>query len=197
MLTISSTKNDLQERLNSFIWEFKIGDNIFYNLDVLYNLIENHNNDPECNYAKPVSILCVSIIEAILVDFLERLDMATRHFPDRLAAQRVEIKNKLDGEKRNFQSVYHGKTYQYRKLRNFGYQDIISFCEEFSLLGPQTDVYDILKNMGRFRNRVHINNYFGNFERDESRTFSESRAQRTINYVEKIFRYMERHYSRP
>lgn len=197
MLVISSTKENLKKHLTSFIWEFKIGDNILYNLDVVYNLIEDHNNAQKCNYAKPVSILCVSIMEAVLVDFLERLNMATSQFPNKLASKRSEIKNKLNGEKKIFQQVYQGEAYQYRRLRNFGYQDLVKFCEEFSLLGPSSKVYRNLERMGRFRNRVHINNYFGNFERDESRAFSETRTQEIIYYMIKMLKYLEKHYSRP
>ena len=197
MLKISSGKEELKECLNSFIWTFKIGDNILYNLDVIFQLVDDHNKLEGHNYAKPTSVLCVSIIEAILVDFLERLDSATRHFPSKLDAKRTDIKNELEAEKNDFQSTYKGKVYQYKRLRNFGYKELVEFYEKFHIFGPSPNPYEALQNLGRFRNRVHIRNYFGNFERDESRTFSERRAQRTIDSMESIFKYFNKNYPRP
>ena len=196
MLEINDTKEGLQSLLNQFIWEFKIGDNVSYNLNLVFSLIRDHNSDRGCNYSKPISILCVSIMEAILVDFLERLDKATYRFPESLGESKEKIKLRLSKEKQDFEKVYEDETFKYRRLRNFGYKDIVSLFEEFSLLGSSTEVYVNLQNMGRFRNRVHIRNYFGNFERNESRTFSEVRTQKTINYMSKLFKYMEKNYSR-
>lgn len=195
MLTIGSTQENLIESIDSFIWEFKIGDNIKYNLNIIYNLIEDYNKN-RFNYKKPISILCVSVIEAILVDFLARLDMGTNHFPKKLNDARFEIKSKLSKEKKEFPGIFLDKVYQYRKLRNFKYKDLIDFFEEFSILGPSIKTYKNLQKIGHFRNRVHINNYFGNFERDESKVFSEKRTQLTIDYMVKMFRYFKENYSR-
>ncbi len=197
MLKINLSKEQLNEYLNSFIWTFKIGDNIRYNIDVIFKLIDDHNKLGECKYAKPISILCVSVIEAILVDFLERLDSATRHFPSKLDAKRTDIKNDLDTKKSDFQTIYKGQIYQYKRLQNFGYKELILFYKKFSILGSSSESYEALQNLGRFRNRVHIRNYFGNFERDEFRTFSESRAQRTIDSMEDIIKYFDKKYTRP
>ena len=110
MLKISSGKEELKECLNSFIWTFKIGDNILYNLDVIFQLVDDHNKLEGHNYAKPTSVLCVSIIEAILVDFLERLDSATRHFPSKLDAKRTDIKTNWKRRKTTFNPHTKGKS---------------------------------------------------------------------------------------
>lgn len=193
----NSKREELTEFLNSFIWTFKIGDNILYNLDVIFKLVEDHDKPNGRNYAKPISILCVSVIEAILVDFLERLDSATRHYPSKLGKRRKQIKEKLDSEKRDFQSTFLGEVYQYKRLRNFGYKELVEFYEKFDILGSKPDTYETLQKLGYFRNRVHIRNYFGNFERNESRTFSEERTQKTIDIMEDIFKYLSTNYPRP
>jgi len=197
MLKLISSKKNLKDSLNSFIWTFKIGDNILYNLDVIFQLVDDHNTLEERNYAKPISILCVSVIEAVLVDFLERLDSATDHFPTKLDSKKTDIKKQLEGEKRNFETTHEGKVYKYKRLKNFGYKELIEFYGEFNILGSKPDIYEDLQYLGRFRNRVHIRNYFGNFERNESRTFSEERTQRTIDYMEDIFKYINKNYPRP
>ena len=68
MIEISKTKEQLKQELGSFIWDFKISDNIEYNLDALFNLIEDNNQDRD--YKKPISFMAVSVIEAIMIDFL-------------------------------------------------------------------------------------------------------------------------------
>jgi hypothetical protein len=197
MLKIDSDKEALNECLNSFIWTFKIGDNILYNLNIIFQLIEGHNKLEKRDYAKPISILCVSIVEAVLVDFLERLESATKHFPSKLDSEKSEIKNHLNREKSNFQTTYEGRILKYKRLRNFGYSELIEFCEEFNILGSKSNTYKELKKLGLFRNRVHIRNYFGNFERNESSTFSEARTQKTIDYMETLFKYFKENYPRP
>lgn len=197
MLKITSDRTALETYLHSFNWTFKISDNILYNLDISFQLIDHHNNSNGCNYAKPISISCVSIIEAIFVDFLERLDSATHDFPVKLDSKRILIKNALNEEKKEIQTTYEGKVYKYKRLRNFGYEELIEFYEKFKILGSASDTYKSLQNLGRFRNRIHIRNYFENFERDESRTFSEDRTQQTIDYMVSTFKYFAKNYPRP
>lgn len=93
--------------MRTFNWTYKIGDNIRYNLDLLFYLIDDHNkaNDVtgyllgeneksiDKSYTKPIAVISVSVIEAVLVDFLERLDQATNEFPKALEQKRSSIKN--------------------------------------------------------------------------------------------------------
>jgi hypothetical protein len=197
MLKISSGRAYLDECLQSFIWTFKIGDNILYNLNIIFRLIGDHDKLNDCDYAKPISILCVSVTEAMLVDFLERLDSATQHFLVKLELKRTQIKDALNAENKEAQTTHKGKIYKYKRLRNFGYKELIEFYQRFNILGSSAAAYEELQDLGRFRNRVHIRNYFGNFERDESRTFSENRTQKTIDYMESIFKYFSKNYPRP
>ena len=45
MLIINKEKKELNSSLDSFIWDFKIGDNILYNLDIIYQLVVDYNNN--------------------------------------------------------------------------------------------------------------------------------------------------------
>src|SRR3989344_4366775 len=128
---------------------------------------------------------------------MERLDKGTRHFPKKLDGSRDAIKNRLNNEKITFQSEFIGDVYQSRKLKNFGYPELITLLKDFSILGAVSERYDTLIKMGRFRNRFHIKNYFGNFELNESETFSEERTQKVINYMVHIVGYFKSNYSRP
>lgn len=91
-----------------------------------------------------------------------------------------------------------GEKHHYKRLKNFGYDELIPFYKEFEILGPSSDaLYTTLKSLGHFRNRVHIRNYFGNFEADEFKTFSEVRTQRTINIMGSVIQYISENYPRP
>src|SRR5260221_2157791 len=64
---------------NTFIWEFKNGDNIIYNFEILWALYESrlHTDRAEL-FNKPIIISIASIIECILDDFVQRIQQRTR-----------------------------------------------------------------------------------------------------------------------
>ena len=69
MLVINKTKRELKDQLGTFVWDFKISDNIEYNLNILFQLVEDHNTSPlgEWNipirdFKKPISLLAISVI---------------------------------------------------------------------------------------------------------------------------------------
>ena len=132
-----------------------------------------------------------------MVDFISRLHMATNHFPSSLQSKKAEIKTRLRKETTVRQVIFEGKEHQYTSLRNFGFKELIKIHEDYLLIGSKKETYDYLRQASHFRNRVHISNYFGNFERDESRVFSETRTQRTIDYMVALIKHFESKYPRP
>ena len=75
---LKTFQNDLQK----FIWDFAHGDNITYNAKVLVALRAARRTAKQPDlFHKPITIQIVSLIEAVLVDFLTRLDQATTHLP--------------------------------------------------------------------------------------------------------------------
>ena len=196
MIEILKTKEQLKKELNSFVWEFKISDNIEYNLDVLFNLIED--NDHAKDYKKPISLIAVSIIEAIMIDFLYRLYQGTSHFPQKLKDKETVIKSKLTQETKKSKYVdSENREYWVCSLKNFDFITMIKIYQDLKLLGDYKQNYEFLMNLAHFRNRIHIKNYFNNFEKDESNTFSESRVQKTIKAMVWFFGYFQTYYPRP
>ncbi len=195
MLTIAVPKENLVDKMNNFIWDFKMGDNILYNLEVIYGLINDHSKSKK--YCKPISILAVSIAEAILVDFLYRLYEVTDHFPKNLKGIEQRIKEELRRETKIFEVVFEDKILKHRRLKNFGYSEIAKIIEKYRLIGPDNEKYEFLEKIGKFRNRIHINNYFGNYEKDESKVFSEIRTQKIIDFMLWLFDCFHLNYSRP
>lgn len=189
MLILNKDLDYYETKISSFIWEFKIEDNILYNLDLIFDLIEKHNNSSK-KYCKPISILAVSVIEALMVDLVWRLNSSTNHFPDK----RFVLMNKQK-IKQSLKKQINKKSG--KRLRNFGFLDLIDFFDDFKLLGNKKDNYDFLRSVSKFRNRLHIKNYYNNFEKDESKVFTEPRTQRILDSIVKIVDYFETNYSRP
>lgn len=197
MLVIERTKKQLKEDMNSFIWDFKISDNISYNLNVLFELVDDYNNLAK-NYKKPISIIAASIVEAIMIDLLYRLFHGTNHFPDSLKCRMDEIKSRIKEETKETKIVgIDGKIYYCSILKNFNFAPMIGLYKELKLIGDRDSYYDTLLKLAYFRNRVHINNYFNNFEKDEKITFSEKRTQSTLHIMAWFFTYFRMNYSRP
>jgi len=66
-----------------FILNFKLGDNINHNLSVLALLYDYYNREDEDGkrlLCKPIIILLVSIIEAVLHDFHSRIRILTAYY---------------------------------------------------------------------------------------------------------------------
>lgn len=74
---------------------------------------------------------------------------------------------------------------------------LFTLFEDFKLIGNKKEDYEFLRRIAHFRNRVHIKNYFDNFEKDESRVFTELRTQKILNSIIKIIGYFGDNYSRP
>jgi hypothetical protein len=197
MLQINKTKKDLESDLEKFIWDFKISDNILYNLDILYNLIDDHNNAGR-RYRKPISVISVSVAEAIMIDFLYRLYGATNHFPAILKHLEKNIKEQLTDSTIKSELIgIDGKKYYHSTLKNFNFSPMLEIYKKLKLLGDNAAVYELLLSLSYFRNRIHIKNYFNNFEKDEGITFSEKRTQKTIDTMLWISDYFKNNYSRP
>ena len=197
MLNLKKTKEDLKIELDFFIWDFKVGDNIKYNLNVLYNLIDDYNNSGK-DYKKPISIIAVSVIEAIMIDFLYRLYKGTYHFPDNLRHLESEIKEKLNNETiRSELVILDGQKYYVSALKNFNFTPMVRVYKKLTLLGNNKEIYENLLSLAHLRNRIHITNYFNNFEKDEHDTFSESRVQEIFDTMIWFFDYFKDNYERP
>lgn len=196
MIEIIKIKKHLEDEIYSFIWEFKVGDNISYNLNILYQLIDDYNNNNK-NYRKPIFVIVASIIEALMIDFLYRLYSGTSHFPDSLKDSRDDIKKKLAQETKKIRVVdFFGKECEYKILKNFNLSSIIEIYEDCNLFGDNKKIYVFLSRLSKMRNRVHIKNYFDNFEKDENIAFSEKRTQEAVVVMLWVVQYFKNEYKR-
>lgn len=91
---------------NTFIAKFKIGDNIHYNLDVLkalYSSIDLVSDEQKGHLEKPITVILVSICEAIIYDFIERSKIFSREGINGLSAEildRLRQSNAWKSEKK-------------------------------------------------------------------------------------------------
>jgi hypothetical protein len=152
-----------------FVRHFKIGDNINSNLETLRLLYEvaDANAKNAILLRKPITIILVSIAEAMLYDFIGRI-------------QSIEHVNTLPAA-----TVGEVKTKKYTKLTHF-----IAGARKHNLLSADQDFYDQLDVLADLRNRIHIQDAKKSVERDERAAFSAKRqreAEEVVEYIAKYF----------
>lgn len=170
MFTISS----------SFIGSFKLGDNINHNLDVLALLYRHYEAAPPDErrlLCKPIILLLVSIIEAVLHDFHGRIKLFT-----------IEGVKNLPGE-----VVAH---IRFGKIDELGKYIASARKHDFFDLAD-TKFYDRLDELRRLRNRVHIQNTKNDFEPDDINAFNADRKRLAERALEKTLRTMAVKFARP
>jgi len=169
---------EVSEGLFTFIWDFKHGDNIMYNFEILQALYKSRESSENPKlFNKSITIQLVSIIEAILIDFLTRIDQATTHLPsdvDRKTLDKIKIEIEKDKRPYKVEDGFGEHIYMRRKMYNFN--QILQILKKHEILGPQKDnIYHLLSNFADMRNRVHIENYHRNLEDREHRVFTSGR----------------------
>ncbi len=190
----------VSEELFTFVWSFKHGDNIMYNFTVLQALyIAQRDAKPAGVFNKPITILLVSIVEAILIDFLSRIDQATNHLPanvDRVTLD--QIKQEIESKKRpeKIEDEFGERIYLRRKLYHFN--EIVELLRKYELFGKNDDsIYGALMRFGHLRNRVHIENYHQNFEDRENMVFTLQRLSDLERVLGDLWTKMTNDYKRP
>lgn len=190
----------VNEGLFKFVWSFKHGDNIMYNFTVLQALyLAQKSAKPEGILNKPITILLVSIIEAILIDFLSRIDQATHHLPANVNRATLDnLKQEIESKKcpEKIEDEFGEHIYLRRKLYHFN--EIIELLRKYELFGKTDDpIYDALTKFGHLRNRVHIENYHQNFEDRENRVFTQQRLSDLERVLGDLWTKMTNDYKRP
>lgn len=162
-----------------FIAIFKVGDNINHNLQILsllYRYFDSAKEEDRALLRKPIIIGLVSITEAILYDFHKRINLFTNEGVKNLPA--------------NVMAYIRGK-----KLDELG--KYIDSARKHNLFQARDHrFYDILDELRKLRNRVHIQNTNGDFEPDECDAFSEKRRVLAEKVLEKVMRVMSAKYPR-
>ncbi len=158
-----------------FIADFKIGDNINYNLKTLRVLYEigGENAERRKHLPKPITITLVSIVEAMLYDFIRRVQ-SRESVPTLPKATLQALKAKV-----------------YSKLTN-----LVAGAKTHDLFQADAEFYDQIEELRQLRNRVHIQNERNHFERDESRAFSAARQYRAEEVLEYIAKFLAANHPR-
>ncbi len=174
-------ENNRQDEINShssdFIFDFKIGDNIVYNIDILNVLYDTRKTyeDKADLLEKPIIIILGSLAEAIVYDFMTS---------------------------RDFKSQIHGKTrdkilsaINQNDMRNASTR-IQFFLDKNILQVSNNNVYEDLKKLSRLRNRIHIQNEHKHGESNEQEVFTSDRRVESEKTVELLIRHMAEYYKR-
>ena len=158
-----------------FIGNFKLGDNINYNLEIL-RYIYGLNDNNSCLLRKPIILILGGIAEAILHDLHQRMKLHT-------VEGVIGIGNYI---------------LSYVRLKQIDkFEQYIASARKHTLLGPSTDqIYGDLDNLRKLRNRIHIQNEKNHFEVDDSQAFSLERQQNAERTVEKLTKIISANHPR-
>jgi len=163
----------------NFIGDFKTGDNINYNfrlLAILYRHYEAAEEDEKRLLCKPIIIILVSIIEAVLHDFHMRIRVFTRE----------GVKNLAD----SVISYVQGK--ELDELAKY-----IASAKKHDLFeAADVRFYDDLTELRKLRNRIHIQNAQSLRPADEEEAFSEAKMTLSERALEKVLKTMTSKYAR-
>jgi len=166
----------------TFFSDFQIYKNVKYNLNVLDELYVAYNQE---NYfrklflLKPIIVIEVSVIEALLYDFLLRVRRNTREGVDGLDE---DIMQRI-------------RTSDYN-LNQFG--ALIAIAEENDLFNePDSKFYSRLVELSHLRNRLHIQNIWRNEPLAEREAFTERRKISAERCLEKVAVTLSQKYPRP
>src|SRR5262245_11242922 len=158
------------------ISSFRLAENINYNLSglaLLYHYYEREDEDGKRFLRKPIIVLLVSIIEAVLHDYHTRIRTFTREGVTDIA-----------------QSVI-----AYISAKNFdALEKYIASARKHNLFGADPDFYEILDELRRLRNRVHIQNTKEDFEPSDRHAFTERRKTAAEVALEKTLKIMAAKY---
>lgn len=165
---------------NTFIGNFKIGDNIHYNLDVLRALYSSRDLLPENQrpyLEKPITVIVVSICEALIHDFIGRSKSFTRE---------------------GINGLSEGELESLRNQKSHNMENKIKLIKDLDLLKTSDPrVYQYLGYLVKLRNRIHIQNEFQNLELDEVNAFTVSRRVEAEKMLELFMRRLGSLYPRP
>jgi len=158
---------------NTFIWEFKKGDNIVYNFQILWILYESRLQSNEQHlFNKPIIISIASIIECILDDFVQRIQQRTRDPLPNITSEIIH----------DFKYREKDGVLEFNKLESVALY--LKQAEKHNLFDQPKIFYENLWLLKNARDRVHIQNRYGKLEANEDRVFSDARLKLSEEILE-------------
>lgn len=165
---------------SGFIADFKLGDNIVYNLKTLGLLYKYYNqeNDYDKQLLHKIMIILIgSCTEAILSDFYGRI----RKRP-------FEVVTGLDDN--TIKSIQDLK-----KIDRFAI--FIKYAQKENIFnGVYSEFYSDLRDLSNLRNRIHIQNDKSRFEPDDIKAFTADRLKQAEKALETVVKTMAKDYLR-
>ncbi|WP_140056118.1 hypothetical protein [Oceanibaculum nanhaiense] len=151
-----------------YIGDFKVGDNIAYNSDVLCELVNSNDGG---RFNKLIVIQAASILEASLGEIIYR-------------AQKFYIEG-LSGIKEKDLEEIRGKKID--KLNN-----IILIMQKYKILHNLSEtIYSEINELRILRNKIHIQDDIGNgFSRDEDAVFTNELRDRCLRLLLLIIEFL-------
>ena len=165
---------------SSFIGNFKLGDNINYNLklaDALYSARDAATDGVQKRaLCKPIAVTLISIVEALLYDL---------HFKAR-AFTREGVPGLLDEVLEYIRS---------KKLDKM--EHLLVSAKKHDLLKAEAAFYEKLDLLRLVRNRIHIQNSPPKLDADEHNVFTPAVVIEAEEALERIMKTMSKAYRRP
>ena len=158
----------------NFFSDYKMGDNIKYNLSVLKALYQNE----DVVLVKPKIVIQVSLIEACLYDFIYRIRTQTTEFQYLEAS----IREKIRGRSEN---------------KIYDLQVMIKLCKQKLIMQQNDAFWDTFDELRKLRNRTHIQNRHNNWPPDEQYGFTTENLNKAETAVDDFFEWMQDEYPRP
>ena len=160
----------------NFIGDFKVGDNLRYNCDILTKLADA-NEDGVLN--KPIVLQVGAILEAALIQIIYRAqNFKIEGVPNIIEADRKKIEDS--------------------KVDKFSVA--IDVLRKYGVINESADmVYDELHMLRRYRNKIHIQEdvRIAGKPRDERILFSSDLTTRSLSLNVSILQFLSRELSRP
>lgn len=170
----------MQTYQSDFIADFKLGDNVVYNLKICEQLYIARNaaeTTDKLYFNKPIILQNVSITEALMYDFIYRMKWF-----------------RLEGVKSLPEQVLsHFKSKKIDKLNLY----IEHFKKHSIFDNSEFDIYEALDELRRLRNRVHIQNDKYELEADDSKAFNNDRLIMSEKCLELTVKVLSEKHSRP
>lgn len=167
----------------TFIWDFKCGDNIVYNLGILRVIYDSHRRaevTEQVLLTKPIVIQIACVVEAVLYDLAWRIARAQREKVGSISLPSARaIRTKVE-----------------RAQGHLTFRRLITILGESNVFDKDAAFYDNLHGLAERRNRLHISNEKGLAPRDEHLLFVDEIKVEAEHICEELVRICETRFSR-
>lgn len=168
---------------SSFIGEFKSGDNIVYNLDILEALYAAYDSAPRTRrdlLVKPIVFQIAAVVEAVLVDLALRILLHTREGVGSLPSSTLAaVREKVE-----------------RSHDHLAFRRVITIFADADLFDEDPAFYARLVELSQLRNRVHISNTKRMEPRSEVVVFRDAARLQAEGVCEELVRKCSTDFSR-